>query len=289
VREAITEHVAKPLALNLVDAAFGIYRLVNANMANAIRRISALRGVDPRGLTMVAYGGNGPVHATAQADELGINTVLVPKTAPAFSAFGLLLSDQLIDEMRAYITPVRRADLARINALLAEMEQAARQTLAERRGTHRRVDVQRFANLCYPGQTFDMAVPLAARNGRLDEKALAKTVERFHQLHEELHTYASRDEEPILRSVRLTVVGVTDKPKLPACGRATTRAPLKARRKAFFGGRFVETPVYDGAAMRAGHRVKGPAIIEEPLTTIVLHPRQLATLDRYGNYRIELR
>jgi N-methylhydantoinase A len=110
VREAMAEQIGKPLGLDPIAAAHGIYRLVNANMADAIRRISATRGVDPRGLTMVVYGGNGPVHATAQADELGIKTVLVPKTSPAFSALGLLLSDHVIDEMRAYITPVGRAD-----------------------------------------------------------------------------------------------------------------------------------------------------------------------------------
>lgn len=286
VREALIEHVGKPLGLNAVDAAFGIYRLVNANMADAIRRISALRGVDPRSLTMVAYGGNGPVHATAQAEELGIGTVLVPKTAPAFSALGQLLSDQLIDEMRAYITPIGRADVDRISLLLAEMEQSARATLALRRGTHRRVEVQRFANLCYPGQTFDMAVPIMLRKGRVDQKAVAATVERFHQMHEQLHTYASRDEEPILRSVRVTAIGVTDKPKLPTVARSSARPPLKGKRKAFFGGRFVDAPIYDGSAMRAGQKIKGPAIIEEPLTTIVLHPRQVATLDRFGNYHI---
>jgi N-methylhydantoinase A len=286
VREAIIAQVGKPLGLNAIEAASGIYRLVNANMADAIRRISALRGVDPRGLTMVAYGGNGPVHATAQAEELGIQTVLVPKTAPAFSALGLLLSDQLIDEMRAYITPIGRADVGRINALLAEMEESARATLAERRGTHRRVEVQRYANLCYPGQTFDMAVPIVMRGRTLDRKGVAATVERFHALHEHLHTYASRDEEPILRSVRVTAIGVTDKLKLPTFARSSARPPLKGRRAAFFGGRFVDAPLYEGAAMRAGQRVKGPAIIEEPLTTIVLHPRQVATLDTVGNYRI---
>jgi N-methylhydantoinase A len=288
VREAIAEQVGRPLGVGAVEAASGIYRLVNANMANAIRRISALRGVDPRGLTMVAYGGNGPVHATAQAEELGIGTVLVPKTAPAFSALGLLLSDQLIDEMRAYITPVGRADLERVNVLFEEMEAAARATLAERRGTHRRIEMHRYAHLCYPGQTFDMAVPVAARNGRLDPRGLAATVERFHRLHEQLHTYASRDEEPILRSLRVTAVGVTDKPRLPSLARSPARLLLKGRRKAYFGGGFAVTPVYDGAELRAGQRIKGPAIIEEPFTTIVLHPRQTATLDPYGNYIIKV-
>jgi N-methylhydantoinase A len=188
VGDAITEHVARPLGLDLTHAASGIYRLVNANMANAIRRISAQRGVDPRGLSMVAYGGNGPVHATAQAEELGITTVIVPKTAPAFSALGLLLSDHLIDEIRAYISPAGRADPERMTALFADMEAAAHRTLEQRSGTHRRVEIRRYLNLCYPGQTFDMAVPIAAGNGRFDRRRLAATIERFHELHEQLHT-----------------------------------------------------------------------------------------------------
>ena len=288
VREALADQIGKPLRLSAVEAAHGVFRLVNANMANAIRRISAQRGVDPRALTMVVYGGNGPVHATAQARELGIGTVLVPKTSPAFSALGLLLSDHVVDEMRAYITPAGRAEIDRVNALFVEMEHAARAVLAARPGSRTRVELRRFAHLCYPGQTFDIAVPVAGRNGLLGSRDLAATVERFHALHEELHTYASRDEEPILRSVRLTAVGVTDKPNIPTFSRSTLRPPIKGRRKAFFDGRFVVTPIYDGSSMRAGHRVKGPAIIEEPFTTIVLHPEQEAMLDRHGNYRIEL-
>lgn len=288
VREAIAEQIGRALRLDTVSAAHGIYRLVNANMANAIRRISAQRGVDPRGLTMVVYGGNGPVHATAQAEELGIKTVLVPKTSPAFSALGLLLSDHVVDEMRAYIVPMGRADIDRVNALFVEMEHAARAVLASRHSGRKRVEIRRFANLCYPGQTFDIAVPIASRDGILGRRDLSATVDRFHALHEELHTYAARDEEPILRSVRLSAVGVTDKPQIPTYGRASSRPPVKGRRKAFFGGRFVVTPIYDGPAMRAGQRVKGPAIIEEPFTTIVLQPQQIATLDRHGNYGIEL-
>ncbi|HSP97069.1 MAG TPA: hydantoinase/oxoprolinase family protein [Candidatus Dormibacteraeota bacterium] len=289
VREALEAQVARPLGIGWIEAAHGIYRLVNAHMANAIRRVAAARGVDPRRLTMVAYGGNGPVHATAQAEELRIGEVLVPKLAPAFSALGLQLSDHLVDEMRAYIAPVGDVDLARINTLFAEMEAAARGVLGGRRGQHTRLEVRRSMQLCYPGQTFDMTVPLAAANGRLMPRDLAATVERFHSLHEELHTYASRDEQPILRGVRLTLVGVTEKPQLPRVGRSSSKPPLKGRRQAYFGGRFVNAPLYDGPRVRVGHRIPGPAIIEEPFTTIVVHPKQVATLDRFGNYRIAVK
>src|SRR5262249_50380143 len=153
------------------------------------------------------------------------------KTSPAFSALGLLLSDHVVDELRACITPVGRADPDRLNGLFVEMEEAARAVFAARQTGRRRIEIRRFANLGYPGQTFDIAVPVAARNGLLGPRDLTLTVERFHALHEELHTYASRDEEPILRSIRLTAIGLTDKPRIPTLGRAATRPPTKGRRK----------------------------------------------------------
>lgn len=284
-RAAIDEQIARPLRLGLAEAAYGIYRLVNANMANAIRRVAAQRGVDPRRLTLVAYGGNGPVHATAQAAELGIGEVLVPRTAPAFSALGLLFSDHVVDEVRAYISPADRIDLARANALFADMNRAAGKVLSRRRGSHRAVRHERYMNLCYPGQTFDMPVRIPVE-GRLTAAAIAATIERFHEQHEELHTYASRDETPILRSLRLTTIGEIDKPGLPAVGRSTTAPPRKGKRRAHVAGAWTEVSVYDGSRMRVGHKVRGPAIIEEPFTTIVLHRGQDATLDRYGNYFI---
>ena len=148
----------------------------------------------------------------------------------------------------------------------------------------------RFLNLCYPGQTFDMAVPAVTTNGRMSDDQLMKTVTAFHDLHEELHTYAVRDEEPVLRSVRVQAVGVTEKPTLREYERRTTpvSAALRSRRPAFFSGRFEDTPVYDGGEVGHGHRIEGPAIVEERFTTIVVYPGQVAELDANGNYVVSL-
>jgi N-methylhydantoinase A len=288
VTEAIVGRVGRPLGLSLEKAAHGIFRVVNASMANAIRRVSAKRGVDPRELVLVAYGGNGPIHAPMQAEELGIREILVPKAAPAFSALGLLLTDPVLDELRSYIVPSKQIDLERVNRLFAEMEQKAAHALTSK-GTAR-FRINRFAQLCYPGQTFEMSVPLLSRNGRCGDKELAATVERFHAMHEKLHTFASRDEEPILRGLRIQAVGISKKPTLPRSRRATGSAASarKGKRRAYFEGRYVTVPVYDGGALRAGHDIKGPAIIEEPFTTIVVHPRHRARIDGYGNCRIAL-
>ncbi len=284
-REAIRQQIAEPLRLGAAEAAFGVYRLVNANMANAIRRVAAQRGVDPRRLTLVAYGGNGPVHATAQAAELGIGEVLVPKTAPTFSALGLQFSDHVVDEVRAYIARADQIDIVRANSLFDEMTRAAGAVLRRRKGDHQALRHERYLNLCYPGQTFDMPVRLTT-DGRITAAAIAATVERFHQQHEELHTYASRDELPILRSLRLTSIGVTEKPNLPTIGRSSAPAPRKDKRRAYFDGRWTDVEVCDGARMKVGQSVRGPSIIEEPFTTIVLGRGQVASLDRWGNYRI---
>jgi len=284
---AIRERVAKPLGISVVEAAGGIFRLVNANMAHEVRKVSAGRGVDPRPLTLVVFGGNGPVHAGMQAAELGIRRIFVPKLAPAFSALGLLLTDHVVDEMRSYISPVGRVDLARVNRLFGEMETAARNALGTRDGRRaRRLRFERMAALCYPGQTFDMPVPLPGRAGPVTARVLADTVERFHRLHEELHTYACRDEEPILRGLRVKAVAEEEKPALPRLPRRAAGSPRLGARKAFFRGRFVATPVYDGTRLGPGQAILGPAIVEEPFTTIVVYPGQRATVDAFGNYTI---
>jgi N-methylhydantoinase A len=237
-------------------------------------------------LCMVVYGGNGPVHAAKQAEDLGIRRLLVPKTSPAFSALGLLLADNVVDTQRSYIAPSGRAEVDRINELLAEIEcHAARELRTAGLGPGDLV-FQRFLALCYPGQTFDMAVPAVTSDGRLTDADLRATVARFHDLHEELHAYAVRDEEPVIRAVRVQTVGRTAKPEMREYERVHTPVAqaLRSRRPAWFDGRFVDTPVYDGEGIGHGHRLEGPAIIEERFTTIVVYPGWTAELDRHGNY-----
>ncbi len=290
VREAITQKIGDPLGLDLVEAAHGIFRIVNANMANAIRRVSSQAGYDPRDFAMVVYGGNGPVHAGMQAEELGIKKLLVPKTSPAFSALGLLIADYVVDIQRSYIAPSKRADAAQVTSIFQQLEEIAKNELAVAGLRGGDIEYNRFLNLCYPGQTFDMAVPAIHDDGRVSAAQLDATVEAFHDLHEELHTYAVREEEPILRAVRLQAVGKTEKPRMREFGKATggVDAALRSRRQAYFAGRFVDTPVYDGDQLTFGHVLEGPAIVEERFTTIVLYPGQRAELDASGNYVITL-
>jgi N-methylhydantoinase A len=291
VREALLKQVGEPLGLDVVEAAHGVFRIVNANMANAIRRVSSQAGYDPRDFKMVVYGGNGPVHAGKQAEDLGVRELLVPKTSPAFSALGLLIADYVVDTQRSYITPAGRAEAGRVNELFEEMERHAGTELRAAGLGRESLLFQRYLNICYPGQTFDMPVrAVTDASGRMGDDELRATLEAFHDLHEELHTYAVRSEEPVIRSARVQTVGRTEKPGLgePVPPRGGVDGALRSRRPAYFDGRFQDTPVYDGDELGPGHRIEGPAIVEERFTTIVLYPGHVAEIDRWGNYVIRL-
>ncbi len=143
-RDAIEREVGAPLGIDVVEAAWGIERIVNANMANATRKVLAGYGADARELAMIAYGGNGAVHAWAIAAELGIERVLVPKTAPAFSALGVLVADYVVDLMRSYVVPLvsgRPATAARPDA-------RRRRRGGEGVGARRRWPTTRYAPSC---------------------------------------------------------------------------------------------------------------------------------------------
>ncbi|MEN8162420.1 MAG: hydantoinase/oxoprolinase family protein, partial [Myxococcota bacterium] len=129
VDEAFRKHVADPLGCSVEAAAFDCWRVVNANMTQAVRRWTAGKGVDPRDLTLLAYGGNGPLFAAIQAQELGIARVLVPKASPAFSALGALAARPTVDEERAYLRPASQARAADLRALWQELDERAEQAL----------------------------------------------------------------------------------------------------------------------------------------------------------------
>ncbi|MCB1262050.1 MAG: hypothetical protein KDB33_16925, partial [Acidimicrobiales bacterium] len=158
-RAAIARDVAEPLGLDVVEAAWGIERIVNANMANATRKVLAGYGADARSMAMIAFGGNGPVHAWAIARELDMGRVLVPKTAPAFSALGVLVADYVVDLLRSYVTPLSQVDVARLHELMVEVTDEAAKELAPTGLAPADVSTELCVQMSYQGQNFDMSVP----------------------------------------------------------------------------------------------------------------------------------
>jgi N-methylhydantoinase A len=288
-RAAIQRDLADPLGVDAVEAAWGIERIVDSNMANATRRVLASHGTDPRTLSMIAYGGNGAVHAWAIAAELGIDRVLVPKAAPAFSALGVLVADYVVDLVRAYVVPLSQVDLARVRGLMSELRDEATKELGPTGLAESDVDVGLFAQMCYPGQNFDMSVPVP-EGTTIDDPGLLDLAERFHDQHQSERGFAFRNQQPLLRGVRLVARGHTPKPgQLAELGTlAVADSAITGTRPAFFDGGFVDTPVFAGTRLGPGAEVHGPALVEEPFTVVVVPPGAHARLDATGNYDLEL-
>ncbi len=284
-RDAIERAVAAPLGVDMTEAAWGIERIVNANMANATRKVLASHGADPRNLALIAYGGNGAVHAWAIATELGIHRVLVPKTAPAFSALGVLVADSLVDLVRSYVTPLAQVELGRLQSLMQDVTDEAHKEL-EPTGLGL-ATMEHFVQMCYPGQNFDMSVPTTADAAEGDLIGLA---ERFHTQHEAERGFCFRNQPPVIRGVRLVARVQTPKPeRFAALGTVTDAASVQiGSRPAYFGVEFVDTPIYDGPRLGPGVRIEGPALVQEPFTVVVVPPGATLTLDTTGNYELAL-
>jgi N-methylhydantoinase A len=291
-RVAIEREVAGPLGVDVVEAAWGIERIVNANMANATRRVLAGYGADPRELAMIAYGGNGPVHAWAIARELGMGRVLVPKTAPGFSALGLLVADYAVDIQKSYVVPLSQVDVEVLQGLLAELTDEADKELAPAGLPAEDVDEELFVQMAYPGQNFDMSVPcppdLVA--GTRSEAALLDLAARFHDQHETDRGFAFRNQQPVVRGVRLVGRGRTDKPDhLGEVGAITTAGDATiGTRQAWFDDGFVPSPVIDGTRLGPGAVIEGPALVQEPFTVLVVPPGASATLGDHASYELTL-
>jgi len=282
-RDAIQRDVAGPLGLDAVDAAWGIERIVNANMANATRRVLAGYGADARDLAMIAYGGNGAVHAWAIAEELGVRRVIIPKAAPVFSALGLLVADYRVDVQRSHVQPLSQVDPDQLQKLLDELTAEARAELDPVGLPADAVTVQPYVQMAYAGQNFDMSIRPPDRP--LTATSLLDLADRFHDAHESDRGFAFRNQQPVVRGVRALVEGRTPKPpSLGATGDVAVTAARRGAREVYFGDGFVDAAVYDGEVLAAGSTVSGPALIEERFTVIAVPPGWTVTLGAHAAY-----
>jgi N-methylhydantoinase A len=295
VEQAFREHVAGPLGRPVEEAAFDCWRVVNANMTQAVRRWTAGKGVDPRDLALLAYGGNGPLFAAIQAQELGIRRVLVPKASPAFSALGALAALPSVDEERAYLRSASQAEPAELVRLWQDLDERADRYLAAAGFARARVSARYLVNLRYPGQNWSLAVEAALVRGPRNLSfagpgLLAELVERFHRRHEEEYGHRRAAEEPELTGVRLTATAEVAGPRFGAGASAARRTPAPAlTRRANLGRGFEDTAIYRGTALRPGDTLRAPAVIEETFTTIAVYPGWEARVDDSGDYLLERR
>lgn len=287
-RAAIERHIARPLGLSVEQAAAGMYRVINTNMAAGVRAISVRRGFDPREFPLVAAGGAGPLHAAMICHELEIPWYVVPRESSIFCAAGMLMSDLRHDLVASFVAGFDQLNWNALNRLVDELlAQGAGLLAAENIPPPRR---QYTLNLdCrYRKQYHEVSFPVALEQLRAAD--VAQIAAAFHAEHQRMYGYALAEEgTPIeLINVRLRATGLTDKPAYPQEPPAgpDPQAALKGERPAHIPEQNTvrQVPVYDGHRTRHGNRIAGPALIEQVNTTLLLTAAYDCVCDQHGSF-----
>ena len=277
-RQAIAERVAKPLELTIEDAARGILAIVDNHMVGAIRIVSVERGHDPRGLTLLPFGGAGPLHGGALARLLGMPRILVPPAPGVLSALGLLVSSLKADFSRTCLQRAGEIDLEQIANVFTGLERQAECWLDAEAVAPDARRLSRFASVRYQNQGFELDVPWSGPEA---------TVEAFHRLHEQRYTFAQEDTPVEIVTLRVDARGVFPPPALE------TLAPAGRLQEAVHGRQTIhletgaaECTIYDRAKLGQGATIEGPAILMQLDATTLILPGQTGVVDRCGSVLI---
>lgn len=262
--------LGEKLGLDAQEAALGIVRVANAEMVRALRVISVERGLDPREFALLAFGGAGGMHACSLAEELGMETVLVPRAGGVLSALGLAISDLRHDYVNPYLVSLENVDEEEFEKKFENMESSASEDLED-------PEYDRRADLRYRGQSFELTV---------EADSLEKLEERFHAAHEQRYGYRMDDESVELVNLRLISTVPVEKPELdePA---PEGEEKESGNRQANFDGEWQEVPVLDRERMGKGSEVSGPAIVEFKESTCVVRPGWRGAVDGVGTLVLE--
>jgi len=273
----VTEKVlGKPLGLNSQQAAAGMYRVINMNMAQGVRQVSVERGYDPREFLMICAGGAGSIHAGEICRELEIPMFVVPSVAPIFCAAGMLLGDLKHDYVRSYMSKFSRLVKTEFLGLYENMKEKAIETLIEEGISEDKIQYIPSLDLRYIGQYHE--VPLEVSMNDIYGFNLEKIKDAFHNEHNRQFGYELKDEGTELEviNIRLRAVGITEKPHSLTgnidVGADSLNDALKGKRKAYIPeiDEMKEVPVYNGDILKSNFKIKGPAIIEQVNTTVFL-------------------
>jgi N-methylhydantoinase A len=275
----LERRIAQPLGMSVEQAALGIHRVVNANMAEGMRLVSVKRGLDPRRFSLVPLGGGGPVHATALARELGIPRVIVPLHPGVLSAAGLLAAPVEHEAAIAFNTPLDQVSRECLDEAYAGLDSQCAALMRAEGVPPEKIEVLYLADLCYVGQSYHLEIPVDMSVNTLD-----KLRRDFYSAHDRV--YGHSVEGPVkfvnLRAVHQarTAIGAEAAPYVPEPGDALkgTRRILTER-----SGGFVEALVFERTRLEPGARVSGPAIVEQADTTTVIEPDWEAAVDAHGN------
>jgi N-methylhydantoinase A len=259
-------------------------------MANAVRSVTLEQGLDPRDFTLVAYGGNGPLHGAAVARELQIRKLIIPQAPGHFSAVGMLMADLRRDFVQTLFRRVRELDTDTLEQEFLKLEAEGRAALESSGIATDRIVFERSADMRYVGQEHSVAVRMP---GRLEGEGAREQVKQlFDAAHEQRYSHSAPDEQSDLVSIRVSAIGQLSKPPLPEI-ETGSEEPVAAARK---GSRSIifdrlgalACDVYDREKLLARNVINGPAVIEEAASTTILSPGDTAVVNRFGHLEIDL-
>ena len=272
--------VGETLGLDAAELATGMVAVADSTMANAIREITVLRGIDPRSFALVAFGGAGPLHAAALADELEIDTVLVPADPGVLSAYGMLHTDIRHDVVQSFYVGVTETDAEALEATLAELAERARLLVKEDGVDERAIALEPSADLRYVGQEYTVTLPLPA--GQPTIQMLAGLPQRFAEAHEVRYGHSNPAEDVEFVNLRMTARGSLRRPDAVELPTGEAGEPVAVERT-WFAGSWLPTPVHRREALPAGATVTGPAIVLEDACTSLVPPSWTASVSTHGH------
>jgi len=266
--------LGETLGLDAAQAALGVHRLVNARMADGVRVATVRRGVDPRGATLLAFGGAAGLHASAVARDLGMARVAVPLFAAGLSAWGMLQTGLRHEIARSVVGAGTMPNDGELAALFENLGEEAYDGLAQWYADE--ITLTRAADMRYGEQVFEITVPL---DGVPPTGAALR--EAFHARHRALFTYDLPAEDVVLVTARAAAHGVLPPLSRQPAGACTPAAP-EAQRRCLLEGGWADLPVFAFEALAAGQGIPGPAIVESPTTTVLLQPGDVGEMDAGG-------
>jgi N-methylhydantoinase A len=281
---AILEHIAGPLGMTLHEAALGIHRVLNAQMAEGIRMVSIRQGLDPRQFALLPLGGGGAMHITALAHELAIRRIVVPRFPGVLSAAGLLVAPVEHEVSAAFGRRLEHVDIAEIGSALAQLDEQAAVLMAQEALGAAAISKLYFADVCYIGQSYTLEVALDLQ----DAAPLERLYADFLELHARIYGHSTRTPARIVNLRSVHQAGGQEQldggEYQPGAGK-----PEKAQRQILVTGfpDFVQAQVFDRAAMPVGFSFIGPAVVEQPDTTTLIEPGWHGKIDNAGNLILE--
>jgi len=290
--KAIKTHIADPLGMSVTEAALGILKIINNNMALAINSNSVAKGIDPRGFTLMGFGGAGPLHAVALAEMISAKNIISPSQPGITAALGLLVSDLKYEYTRSVLIPLNQAsdnDLAQINQIVEDLKAEADQQLDQDNVPKDKRQYEYIMECRYLGQGFELRAKMP--NEPLTTKNVQVVIDNFYDVHKQQYGHAFKDQITEAITVRVVASADVEKLQLNKLEKGGSKNPeyahLYNRETVFDDNKAVSTPRYDRGKLKSGDTISGPAIVTQHNSTTIIPPDYTATILEVGDILIE--